>query len=185
MLRAIMDISAPAVSLADRPRTGHSGHQGSQAPGRPVLHLVSSSRRPRQENGIMSSLSPDRCSSFVRAVRPFLRSLITWEFPRLCRGGSRSLTYPGGVIAGTPSTKLRIVSRQSTRTKFRRWTDVRAPEPTNDRRRVPQGIDQRRMLNLCDDTRQYGPHRGRRPPSGGSPIGAAQRPRCRFERLIS
>ena len=46
-----MDISAPAVSLADRPRTGHLGHQGSQAPGRPVLHLVSSSRRPRQENG--------------------------------------------------------------------------------------------------------------------------------------
>jgi hypothetical protein len=22
-------------------------------------------------------------------------SLITWEFPRLCRGGSKSLTYPG------------------------------------------------------------------------------------------
>src|SRR5262252_10634090 len=67
-----MDISAPAFSLADRPRTGQTGHQGSQAPGRPVLHLVSSSRRPRQENGTMSSLSPDRCSSFVRAVRPFL-----------------------------------------------------------------------------------------------------------------
>src|SRR5262249_5457917 len=51
LLRAIMDISAPAVSLADRPRTGQRGHQGSQAPGRPVLHLVSSSRRPRQGNG--------------------------------------------------------------------------------------------------------------------------------------
>src|SRR5258707_11642419 len=50
-LRAIMDISAPAVSLADRPRTGHSGHQGSQAPGSPVLHFVSSSRRPRQRKG--------------------------------------------------------------------------------------------------------------------------------------
>ena len=33
----------------------------------------SSSRRPRQENGTMSSLSPDQCSSFVRAMRPFLR----------------------------------------------------------------------------------------------------------------
>jgi len=33
-----MDISARAFSLADRPRTGHLGHQGSQAPGRPVLH---------------------------------------------------------------------------------------------------------------------------------------------------
>jgi hypothetical protein len=31
MLRAIMDISAPAVSLAVRPRTGHLGRQGSQA----------------------------------------------------------------------------------------------------------------------------------------------------------
>src|SRR3982751_3755445 len=46
--RAIMDISAPAISLADRPRLGHLGHQCSQAPGRPDLHLVSSSRRPRQ-----------------------------------------------------------------------------------------------------------------------------------------
>src|SRR5262250_29346 len=83
VLRATMDISALAFSLADRPRTGQTGHQGSHAPGRPVLHFVSSSRRPRQENGTMSSLSPDRCSSFVRAVRPFLRSLITWEFTRL------------------------------------------------------------------------------------------------------
>jgi hypothetical protein len=44
--RAITDISAPGFSLADRPRMGHSG-QGQQAPGRPVLHLVSPSRRPR------------------------------------------------------------------------------------------------------------------------------------------
>jgi hypothetical protein len=48
MLRATMDISALAVSLADRPQLGHSGHQCSQAPGRPILHLISSSRRPRQ-----------------------------------------------------------------------------------------------------------------------------------------
>src|SRR5262252_4497278 len=47
-----MDISAPAFSLADRPRTGHLGYQGSQAPGRPVLHFVSSSRRPRRETGL-------------------------------------------------------------------------------------------------------------------------------------
>jgi len=48
VLRAIMDISARAFSLADRPRMGHVGHRGSHAPGRPILHLVSSSRRPRQ-----------------------------------------------------------------------------------------------------------------------------------------
>ena len=41
MLRAIMDISARAVSLPDRPRVGHSGHQCSHAPGRPILHLIS------------------------------------------------------------------------------------------------------------------------------------------------
>ena len=31
--RALMDISAPAISLAPRPRTGHLGYQDSQAPG--------------------------------------------------------------------------------------------------------------------------------------------------------
>ncbi len=75
VLRAIMDISARAISLADRPRTGHSGHQCSHAPGRPILHLVSSSRRPRRETGCeaTSLRAPCLCSSFVRAVRPFLR----------------------------------------------------------------------------------------------------------------
>src|ERR1700740_1868454 len=38
VLRAIMDISAHAIFLADRPRQGLSGHQGSHAPGRPILH---------------------------------------------------------------------------------------------------------------------------------------------------
>src|SRR5664279_3247638 len=54
------------------------------------------------------------------------RFLIPWEFPRLCRGGSRSLTF-SGVVPGCPSTKLRLVSRQSTRT----WSciDGRVGEP--------------------------------------------------------
>jgi hypothetical protein len=38
-LPTIMDISAPAISLPDRPRTGQTGHQYSHAPGRPILHL--------------------------------------------------------------------------------------------------------------------------------------------------
>jgi hypothetical protein len=33
---------------------GHLGHQFSHAPGRPVLHLVSSSRRPRRETGYVT-----------------------------------------------------------------------------------------------------------------------------------
>jgi hypothetical protein len=40
VLLAIMDISAAAVSLPDRPQRGHLGHQCSQSPGRPNLHLV-------------------------------------------------------------------------------------------------------------------------------------------------
>ena len=52
--------------------------------------------------------------------------LIQGEFPRLCRGGSSSLTFPG-VFSGHPSMKLRFVSRQSTRTmEFHRWTSSRA-----------------------------------------------------------
>ena len=41
VLRAIMDISARAFSLSDRPRLGHLGHQCSHALGKPNLHLVS------------------------------------------------------------------------------------------------------------------------------------------------
>ena len=54
--------------------------------GKTVLHLVSSSRRPRQVTivGAMSSLAPHRCSSFVRAMRPFLRPGL-----RLFRGAAR------------------------------------------------------------------------------------------------
>src|SRR6202041_2964743 len=55
-----MDISARAFSLADRPRSGHSGHQCSHALGRPILHFVLSSRRPRLEtvDRVTSSLAP-------------------------------------------------------------------------------------------------------------------------------
>src|SRR5258706_3126279 len=64
-----MDISARAFSLADRPRLDHLGHQGSHAPGRPNLHLVSSSRRPRLETliGLRHRLLLISRSSFVRA----------------------------------------------------------------------------------------------------------------------
>jgi len=44
---AIMDISVRAISLPDRPQWGHLGHQ-CHAPGRPILHLFSSSCRPRR-----------------------------------------------------------------------------------------------------------------------------------------
>jgi len=77
-LRAIMDISARAISLADRPRPGHWGHQCSHAPGRPILHLVSSSRRPRRVMGVgaTSSITPHlaqflcSCVAAVPSSRP-------------------------------------------------------------------------------------------------------------------
>ena len=75
VLRAIMDISARAFSLADRPRSGHSGHQCSHALGRPILHLVSSSRRPRLEtvDRVTSSLAPHIAQFLCSSQGPFLR----------------------------------------------------------------------------------------------------------------
>jgi len=64
VLLAIMDISARAISLADRPRPGHLGHQCSHAPGRPILHPVSSSRRPRRVSRI-DLTTPSRAPRFA------------------------------------------------------------------------------------------------------------------------
>src|SRR6185295_9479033 len=61
-----MDISARAISLADRPQLGHLGHQCSHAPGRPNLHLVSSSRRPRRAG---NSITRERLRSSRKLVR--------------------------------------------------------------------------------------------------------------------
>src|SRR5215467_13895536 len=38
-LLAIMEVSAHAILLGDKPRSGCWGHQFSRAPGRPLLHL--------------------------------------------------------------------------------------------------------------------------------------------------
>lgn len=73
-----MDISARASSLADRPRTGRLGHQCSHAPGRPILHcrlILSQTSAGKGVGYVINSLLASRCS-FVRALRPFLRSLI-------------------------------------------------------------------------------------------------------------
>src|SRR5882672_2272069 len=75
LLRAIMDISARATSLPDRPRLDHLGHQCSHAPGRPNLHLYLSSRRPRLEtvDGVTSSLAPHMAQFLCSSQGPFLR----------------------------------------------------------------------------------------------------------------
>src|SRR5258708_12580078 len=66
LLRTNMDISARAISLTDRPQRGHVGHQGSHAPGRPILNLFSFSRRPRRGRDVGYVIH----SSSLRAV-PF------------------------------------------------------------------------------------------------------------------
>ena len=68
MLRATMDISARAISLTSRPRPGHQGHQYSHAPGRPILHLVLSSRRPRRGNSYLSDYVIAGPSFYAAAV---------------------------------------------------------------------------------------------------------------------
>src|SRR5216684_395539 len=46
--------------ISGQASTGHLGHQGSHAPGRPILHLYLSSRRPRLKtvDRVTSSLAP-------------------------------------------------------------------------------------------------------------------------------
>ena len=76
-----------------------------------------SSRKPRVASLVLTCRQQQ-----LRTRSHPTHGLIPWEFPRLCRGGSRSLTFPG-VVSGHPSMKLRFVSRQSTRTmEFHRWT---------------------------------------------------------------
>ena len=86
VLRTIMDISARAISLSDRPRPGHLGHQCSHAPGRPILHLVSSSRRPRRVNGLRHRVLLISHCSFVRAESRSFVPACAWAGALRARG---------------------------------------------------------------------------------------------------
>src|SRR5260370_7190241 len=90
-----MDISARAFSLADRPRSGHSGHQCSHALGRPILHFVWSSRRPRLEtvDRVTSSLAPDIAQFLCSSQGPFLRPG-PQNVDRVARGAGHGLPAP-------------------------------------------------------------------------------------------
>jgi hypothetical protein len=72
MLRAIMDISARAISLADRPRTGHRGHQCSHAPRRPIRHrrlILSQITAGKGVGYVIDSLLASRLSAQARGFR--------------------------------------------------------------------------------------------------------------------
>ena len=59
---------------------------------------MSSNRReflttPAAVTGLGTLSLPLAAQGVVNMPTPRASALITWEFPRLCRGGSRSLTY--------------------------------------------------------------------------------------------
>ena len=67
VLRAMMDIRARPISLADRPLSGHLGHQITDAPARP-FPISCSSRRPRREfyKLVVSDVAPQASSALMR-----------------------------------------------------------------------------------------------------------------------
>jgi hypothetical protein len=106
------------VLISGQASTGPSGSPGFACAGKTVLHLVSISRRPRRETGcdVMSSLAPYRCSSFVRAMRPFLRPGLRLRSGRRAQGPSRlavalgspqAPSFPGHALTA-PSTVPRF-----------------------------------------------------------------------------
>jgi hypothetical protein len=113
VLRAIMEISARAFSLADRPRPGHPGHRCSHALGRPILHFILSSRRPRLEtvDRVTSSLAPHigavplfepKGRSFVPARRTSIAS----------RAGAVKAGRRAWLTAGSGVARLRLDSAE-------------------------------------------------------------------------
>src|ERR1700726_5160415 len=96
-----MDISARAVSLADRPRVGHSGHQCSHALGRPILHLISILSQTSTGNRLWGyvladSLSVQFLCSCHKTV-PSSRSVII--LVRRAQGASRMAVALGSPLA--------------------------------------------------------------------------------------
>src|SRR3954470_17940157 len=107
-----MDISARAFSIMDRPRSDHLGHQCSHAPGRPNLHLVSSSRRPGWKLliGLRHRLLLISRSSFVRAKG---RSFVPARGPSLAsRAGAIKAGRRAWLAAGTDVARPRLDSAE-------------------------------------------------------------------------
>jgi hypothetical protein len=81
--------------------TGHPGHQCSHALGRPSLHLVSSSRRPRLEtvDRVTSSPAPHIAQFLCSSQGPFLRPGPQNVDRVARRGRSRPAVAPGLQLA--------------------------------------------------------------------------------------
>jgi len=88
--------------------TGHRGHQCSHAPGRPILHLYLSSRRPRLEtiDRLRHRLLLISRSSFVRA-KPFLRPG-PQNVDRVARRGGQGRPLCASFAAGSGVARPRL-----------------------------------------------------------------------------
>jgi uncharacterized protein YjiS (DUF1127 family) len=78
-----------------------------------VIHTGASHHARRDTSSADLALfrnTPYRQGTTLLLLRQSDSTKPQWEFPRLCRGGSKSLTYPA-VDTAAPSTKLRMVSR--------------------------------------------------------------------------
>jgi hypothetical protein len=105
MLRAIMDVSAHAVSLAARPRNGPNGSPGFACAGKtgPPSRLVLS--QTSVGNGTMSSFSPSSVPLFVPSAVPSSRP--AQHAGRRAQGPSRLAAlrgHPQGSALTAPST---------------------------------------------------------------------------------
>jgi len=143
-----MDISARAFSLTDRPRSGHLGHQCSHALGRPNLHLVSSSRRPRLEtvDRVTSSLAPHyrAVPLFEPGAVPSSRS--AERRSRRAQGRSRPAVAPGLRLA--PALPGCALTAPSTAASIKRVGRLHR-RSSSARRRVPWPAPPRRCGQAC------------------------------------
>src|SRR6516162_3513713 len=112
-----MDISARVNSLADKPRTGYRGHQGSYAPGRPILHRRLILSQTSAGNSCKSGYVT--ITSLLRSVplfgwEPFLRPGLAGCEARRAQGPSRlavamtsplAPVFPGHALTGLSTAR--------------------------------------------------------------------------------
>jgi hypothetical protein len=98
-LPTIMDSQRACELISGQASTGHVGHQCSHAPGRPIFHFVSSSRRPRRVNAVCCVIDRSSCVIDRSSFRAFPLFVPCRRFlrPGLRRQKRRA---PGAVKAG-------------------------------------------------------------------------------------
>ena len=161
LLRATMDISAHAISLADRPRPGQTGHQCSHAPGRPILHLFVSSRRPRRVSRpsyLIACSSSGSVPLFVlpssRPARGRRRRAQEPSRPAVVLTLQLALPLPGRALtAPSTATSIKQVGRSHRRSSSSRsFGPWRAPP-----RRCGRACWQARSRARCDASASCAP----------------------------